>query len=42
MKRMVPSEAKAQAVKDLLAGLDGERTGSELLSELVRRSTEQV
>jgi putative transposase len=39
---MVPSEAKAQAVKDLLAGLDGERTGSELLSELVRRSTEQV
>lgn len=42
MKRIAPSQVKEQAIKDLLSGVDGELEGKELLSELIRRSTEHV
>lgn len=40
MTRIRPSEAKVQALHELTAGAAGERSGPELLSELVRRATE--
>ena len=40
MQRKRPSEEKAQAVRDLLSGKSTTQNGAELLSELVRRSTE--
>ena len=42
MKRIAPSQVKEQAIKNLLSGVDGELEGKELLSELIRRSTESV
>jgi transposase-like protein len=42
MERRAPSEERAQAIRDLLGGDSKERRGAELLSELVRLSTEQV
>lgn len=42
MKRIAPSQVKEQAIKTLLSGVDGELQGKELLSELIRRSTESV
>lgn len=42
MKKAPPSEQKAQAIRDLLSGMDGSKSGGQLLSQLVRLSTERV
>ena len=41
-KRIAPSEQKAQALRALLQGQSGGQSGEELLSMLVRLSTERI
>jgi hypothetical protein len=41
-KKIAPSEAKAQALRALLQGQTDAQSGEELLSTLVRLSTERV